>query len=283
MRYAEFITVGVDGSSTSLAAVRWATHTATIHHTGLDIVYAIDAVSPPLVTYAIPDAYFDGMRIHGREVLDEAQTVAATFDPSPPVRTHIIGDSPRGALLTRSKHASMLVVGASGTGRAGTILGSVPTALVAHSKCPVTVVREAAPGRPTSDVVAVGVDGSQDSLVALEWAADEAVARGARLDVIAAWDSSGFVEAGAAFAGVAEQIENTLADAVGKVRTRLPDLPVQSHVIDGSPVDALVKASDTADLMVLGHRGRGGFGGLLLGSTTRRVLNEAHCPLTVVH
>ena len=52
--------------------------------------------------------------------------------------------------------------------------------------------------------------------------------------------------------------------------------------IDGQPAEVLVRASDTAEVLVIGSRGRGGFAGLLLGSTSQSVLPYSQCPTMVV-
>lgn len=283
MRYSKGIAVGTDGSTTALEAVRWAAHTAAIHQTHLDLIYAIDAVSPPLIEYAVPEVYFDGARQVAQTVLQDAKAVALAVDPDLEVHTHIIRDSARGALLGRSRHTSLLVVGNSGSGRVSSALvGSVTGALATHASCPLAVIRGPEWDRPPSGVVTVGVDGSATAQVALDWAAHEAAERAAQLDVVAAWDSSGFDGPDNAFADAYAQIENHLADDVDRIARRLPRVRVTTQVVDDDPVSALVKAAESSDLLVVGSRGRGGFTGLLLGSTSHGLLYATHRPLVIV-
>src|SRR5699024_11720898 len=61
-----------------------------------------------------------------------------------------------------------------------------------------------------------------------------------------------------------------------------PDLDVTWTLFDGQPAEVLVRASDTAEVLVIGSRGRGGFAGLLLGSTSQSVLPYSQCPTMVV-
>ena len=68
-----------------------------------------------------------------------------------------------------------------------------------------------------------------------------------------------------------------MADAINEY----PDVPVEVRVVRGRPQEALVEASDGAGLVVVGSRGRGGFRGLLLGSTSKHVLRESHSPVIV--
>jgi nucleotide-binding universal stress UspA family protein len=73
-----------------------------------------------------------------------------------------------------------------------------------------------------------------------------------------------------------------LDDALAPYRQRYPDLAVVAHVVNGSPAEVLTSLSETAQLLVVGSRGRGGFRGLLLGSVSHQVLHHAHCPVGVV-
>ena len=283
MRYSEPITVGIDGSSNALAAARWAAHTASIHQTTLDIVFAVEAASPPLIEYAVPETFFDAARLGAKAALNAATEVALDEDPDLAPRTHIVTGSPRGELLARSRASSMVAVGASGTGRlTAAFIGSTASALTSHSVCPLAVIREHSNDAPPNGRVTVGVDGSPESLEALDWAAHEATDRAAELVVLSAWDATGFDHAHKAFTTAAHQIEGTLAVPVEAIKRRLPRLRVTTQIVDDAPVAALTKASAESDVVVVGSRGRGGFTGLLLGSTSQRVLHSAQCPLIIV-
>lgn len=283
MRYSEAITVGIDGSSNALGAVRWAAHAATIHQTTLDIVFALETAAPPLIDYAVPEVYFDAARLYAKAAVATAVQVAETESPDIEIRTHVVVDSARGALLSRSRSSSMVAVGSSGTGRlTAALMGSVATALASHSVCPLAIIKDnGEPPRPTGRVT-VGVDGSPESLEALDWAAHEATDRAAQLSVISAWNSTGFQQSDRAFADAEREIESALAVHVNAIKRRLPRLRITTQVIDDAPVAALAKASDDSDLLIVGSRGRGGFTGLLLGSTSQGLLYSARCPLIIV-
>jgi nucleotide-binding universal stress UspA family protein len=79
----------------------------------------------------------------------------------------------------------------------------------------------------------------------------------------------------------AEQQQIT-SEAIAPWTEKFPDVEVRTHVVQGRPADVLVEASKGAELVVVGSRGRGGFRGLLLGSVSRSVLHQAHCPVAVV-
>jgi nucleotide-binding universal stress UspA family protein len=72
------------------------------------------------------------------------------------------------------------------------------------------------------------------------------------------------------------------SEAIAPWTEKFPDVDVRTHVIQGRPADVLVDASESAELVVVGSRGRGGFRGLLLGSVSRGVLHRAHCPVAVI-
>jgi nucleotide-binding universal stress UspA family protein len=134
--------------------------------------------------------------------------------------------------------------------------------------------------------ITAGIDGSQESLAALAWAAREAVRRGLALRVVHAWrvQSPEVVETG--IAGVAdsqaEWVHRAVTEAVGTVTERHPDLEVTTDVVEGPVVDTLVAAAAGAELLVLGSRGHGPIVGFLLGSVGQQVIAEATRPVVLV-
>lgn len=125
--------------------------------------------------------------------------------------------------------------------------------------------------------VVVGVDGSEASTAALDWAADTAAAYRVQLTIVFARpDVEGDVVE-------AEQEEQVLDGSASAVRQRQPDLVVRALRYPDPPVQTLLSASAGADMLVLGSRGIEGFRGLLMGSTAMQVVPWAHCPVVVVH
>jgi nucleotide-binding universal stress UspA family protein len=142
---------------------------------------------------------------------------------------------------------------------------------------PVRIQRD----RPT---VAVGVDGSEHSRMAVKWAADEAARRGSLLKLLCSCAKEPknvpiWYEAGSFDLSPGEAIVD---DAYGLVATRHPSLLARVEISDQPPAVLLTDASRSADLLVVGARGRGGFKELILGSVSDKCLQYAHCPVAVV-
>ncbi|MFJ8431624.1 universal stress protein [Kitasatospora sp. NPDC094019] len=134
-----------------------------------------------------------------------------------------------------------------------------------------------------SGFVVVGVDGSGESLAALDWAAEEAVGRGAGLRVVLAWPD---VVTPLSVLGAVElahrQAEVTLREAELRVRERWPELAVVAVRVPQDPVRALVAETAEAELLVLGSRGLGAVAGFLVGSVGQRVLARSDVPVVLV-
>lgn len=153
---------------------------------------------------------------------------------------------------------------------------------------PASVISEGAPSIQSRDTrpVAAGVDGSDFGRVAALVAAREASERGTRLRIVCA-----LPPVGATLVWIPTSIDNDAA--LRELREKLeagrlwlhshyPDLQIDAEVIDGTAVDVLVQETRGAQLTVIGTRGRGGFAGMLLGSTSQGVLHHAEGPLMVV-
>ncbi|TWG09238.1 universal stress protein [Actinoplanes teichomyceticus] len=136
---------------------------------------------------------------------------------------------------------------------------------------------------PTVVVAADGTDASRSALV---WAAGEAQRRGDPLRVVHVldwdWSAARYEFAGDLFEAERGQAEALVAAAARQARGVAPDLDVETDVLIGDPAAQLIIDSESADLMVLGRRGHGGFAGLRLGSVSQRVATHAHCPVAVI-
>ncbi|KUL45752.1 universal stress protein [Streptomyces regalis] len=131
--------------------------------------------------------------------------------------------------------------------------------------------------------ITAGVDGSEESLAALAWAAREAVRRGLALRVVHAWR---FQPHDAIDAGdpdtQGQWVREGLEGAARAVTERHPGLDVTTDVLHGAPVETLVAAAADAEMLVLGSRGHGTVVGFLLGSVGQQVIAEAKSPVVLV-
>ncbi|ASN53436.1 MULTISPECIES: universal stress protein [Sinomonas] len=131
-------------------------------------------------------------------------------------------------------------------------------------------------------LVVVGVDGSEHSAAALQWAVDEARLRRGRVRVVTAWhyvpvpstvEDAGINDAlNAAQRVQAKALEAVSADGV----------EIERSLVRNLPAAGLLDASKDADLLVVGSRGHGGFTGLLLGSVSTQIAHHASCPVLII-
>lgn len=133
--------------------------------------------------------------------------------------------------------------------------------------------------------IVVGVDGSPGGLAALRFAVDEARLRGASVKAVFSWTlpTTGGIPGGLLpqlRADLAEEGAKALDEALGQIDAT--GLTIERVVEEGSAAHVLVEAARAAELLVVGSRGRGGFTGLLLGSTSRQCAHEASCPVVIV-
>lgn len=132
--------------------------------------------------------------------------------------------------------------------------------------------------------VIAAVDGSDDSLRALDWALDAARGRGAPLRVVHVWQyTAAWTPPGVPVDGPPNRDEDAVLDQVRTYLEGRADRPVMEYLgLQGAPAVVLPELGPTAQLLVLGSRGRGGFASLLLGSNGMAAAREADCPVVVV-
>ncbi|KUM33800.1 universal stress protein [Arthrobacter sp. EPSL27] len=301
------IVVGVDGSDHSKCALVWAAREAERRRRPLHIVTAysvpIFAASGLDGGYATVD---DSVIREGAEAI-LAQAVNKVSGYLIDVDASVENGDASGVLLEMSETAELLVFGTRGRGGfVGRLLGSVSSALPAHAKCPTVTVplicsdrlgettddkhvlaeRAKAGHLPVENVVVVGVDGSEQARVAVLEAAEQAERLSAPLRVVCAVPqysgSLAWVPAPMDREALFADIRTQLDAGTAWIRSHFPHLTVESQLVDGSPVDILVEASRHVELVVVGTRGRGGFTGMLLGSTSDGILHHAKGPVMVV-
>ncbi len=136
----------------------------------------------------------------------------------------------------------------------------------------------------SSHRIVVGTDGSPASTKAVEWAARQAELTGADLEVLMTWEwptSYGWSLPVPSGYDPAHEAGQSLDKTLEPLRKAHPALTFKPTVLEGHPAPLLVKASQGADLLVVGSRGHGEFAGMLLGSVSEHCVTNAHCPVLV--
>ncbi|MFI9152443.1 universal stress protein [Streptomyces sp. NPDC053367] len=284
------VVVGVDGSASSLTAVEAAAREARLRGAGLRVVHAYlwPAMHVPLGPSPLGPPEGGIRNMVDRLVADAVERARGTA-PDIDVGHVVTTGDPLTVLEAQSRAAELVVVGSRGMGGfVGLLVGSTAVHLAAHGRCPVLVVREHP--QDTGPVV-LGVDGSTAGEQAVDFAFAEAALRKAPLLALHAYTDWNAPlpppqDAGMPYANppgaLAEEERRLLAEALAGHRERYPDVVVEHHVVHGPTREALIEVSRSAQLMVVGARGRGGFAGLLLGSVSQALVHHAHCPVAVV-
>jgi nucleotide-binding universal stress UspA family protein len=282
------VVVGVDGSESALHAAQWAANEAIRRGVPLRLVHAFELPFRYPTSITEEDSIHTAMREQANHALAKAVEVATAAAPGTPVEQAVIGGTPVEVLVQESTTATTLVLGTRGLGGfRGLLIGSNAVALAGRAHCPLVVIRGTnAPllSRP----VVVGVDGTHTSEAALGFAFQAAAARGVGLVTVHCWTDPIVASAMAAGAvivvdpQVEQEATTVLAEQLASWQQKYPDVPVTQHVVRDSPSRALLHFADTAQLVVVGSRGRGGFTGLVLGSTSQHLLHHAPCPVAVV-
>lgn len=288
------VVVGVDGSAGSDLALRWAAAYAEQRDRALLIVNGLNLAAGTGVFGAyevVVPQIIDTARAQGQALLARAEVEVRALHPGLRGSSVMTDDSAAELMISRSADAYAVVIGA--TGNVGTVghLGSTLLAVTSHAQGAVIVVRPEREGskdiRCTGPVV-VGVDGSTVGEAAIGAAYAEASERGTGLVAVHAWSdwtAGEFLGTHAPIAlGELDNVEEALlAERLAGWQEKYPDVEVTRELHTMGAADALLSWSKSAQLIVVGNRGRGGFLGLLLGSTAHSLVQHAHCPVMVVH
>ena len=286
------IVVGVDGSDTAQEALRWALGLGETLGAEVVAVHAVGLVEELHDCGVAEDSWRAGLRD-----LVERTWCAPLARARCGHRVELRDGHPVDVLLgvADDEHAALIVVGSRGVGANPALaLGSTSLRVLQGARVPVLVVPDR--GRPAASArglelrhLLVGVDRSEASLVALELASDVAGLLGGSLSVLEVIEyvppfplgpSTAVTSEGEEQA--AERVTALLEAEVRDIRTR--GVGVQVIVRSGDPAPTLLEVADDvdADLVVVGTRGRGGPGELLLGSVARTVADRARRPTLVV-
>jgi nucleotide-binding universal stress UspA family protein len=146
-----------------------------------------------------------------------------------------------------------------------------------------------------SELIVVGIDGSAESAAALAYATTDAARRGARVRVVSVNQMPEYWAMPNAMAppsvptkrvdlvSVAQKVAQKAVDAFAADHPELArQVQMEIVTVTGHPATELVEQSREADLLVLGHRGRGAIASTFMGSVGLNCVLHAHCPVTVV-
>ncbi|MFP5219147.1 MAG: universal stress protein [Actinomycetes bacterium] len=276
-RSAAPVVVGHDGSPHADTALRCALATAAARGVTLVVVRACDDDEVDDVRAGLDEAV-RRLRVEVPEADDVDVTVRAAAGRPVPV------------LAEASAGAALLVVARRGRGLVLQRLGSTAAGVLRSARCPVAVV----PDSPVvGDRVVVGWDGSSASADAVAWAAEHAALAERPLEVVVAWQITTLASKVPHDPGIAPPITayEQLAESEAKAGAALarevagdalPADAVTARAVRRPATAALLDAAADASVLVVGSRGRGGFAGLVLGSTSEQVSRHATCPVVVV-
>ncbi|SEL51421.1 universal stress protein [Streptacidiphilus jiangxiensis] len=278
------ITVGVDASPESTAAVRWAAEEAAQRRLPLHLVHLWLLRS--MTAQTIP--HEEALLRAAQRLLDESETDVRTRFPTVRVTSELVSTETPDALLTAggdSAQNEMLVLGSQGLGAVpGFLLGSVGLHGVAHATCPVVLVRAVDdPSRSGPGPVAVGVSSRTGQEAVLEFAFAAASRHGTPLVAVHAASRHpaliGRDELGH-HAGADRDVEQ-LHETLRPWRDKFPTVHVVEHLSHESPARAVVGVAPGAGLLVVG-RGHHPAIGPHIGPVTHAAIHHALCPVVTV-
>ncbi|RBY79411.1 universal stress protein [Blastococcus sp. TF02-09] len=285
------VVVGIDGSDSSSAAARWAAAEATRRHVPLHVIHV---VPPPPGAFPTDLAWAAiDWQARSQPLLDATTDFLHQLHPALEVRSGVLVGRPTAAALnSEAEFAELLVIGSRGRGGFATLLlGSTAVQVLETLAAPVVVVGPMAARDETAESgpVVVGVDGSAGSQRALRFAANEATLRGTTVTAVYAWEPAPHpgldalrAASGLDWSSLAQHATDLLDDELTRVRTEFPHVQFTGQTLADQPVQGLVDASQDAQLLVVGSRGRGALGGLVMGSVSHSVVRAAHCPVAVL-
>ena len=287
------VLVGVDGSERAAAAADRAAREAVLRGVPLRLLHA----SPSLPGAVVPGPALDRLRDIGAQLLQ--RTVADLAGRYPDLRVESVqaDDAPAVALAAAARDAGLLVAGMRGTGGfEGLAVGSVALRVAATAPCPVVLVphrpgafAEGGPAAHSTGPVVLGFDAHRPAGEVADFAFSAADAHAARLHVVQAWalpaesvSSRILVVTEEDRASWEDQEVLRLADVLRPWQEKYPGVTVAGDLMLLHPAEALLNASRSADLLVVGRRAepRGAEG--RLGPVAHAVLHHARCPVAVV-
>lgn len=282
------IVVGIDGTSASHVAVRYAASEAKRIGAVLELVHGAPGLAPLgaglAAMYPLTPAE---TRAIGTKILNHARKVAREVAGDTwEIRTTLLDGDPAQALTSTAHDALQIVVGGRRRSLVDRlVVGSVTSGLAGRATVPVIVVPEGWVPSGAKDVVAVGVRDPADSDALLHHALHVAAARSATLRIVHAWQLPALYDDLVATRVDSEvwqrQARTAIRRALRRVRPAFPHVPVDVHLVHAQPARALEEATNEADILVIAAREHAfPFG--RLGGTGRALFRVARCPVEIM-
>ncbi|MFE7191926.1 universal stress protein [Kitasatospora sp. NPDC057541] len=288
-----YVLAGVDGSSESTAAARWAAAEAVRRGLALRLVHVRTWLDD---THGDPGQPGDVRALTSRMLSDTRQAVLDAH-PGLEVGAELIGDTDAveplaSALAGAAGGAELLVLGSRGLGGfTGLLVGSVGLAVAGRCEVPSVFVRAGGSERPGGSgrpEVVVGVDTRAPSREVVEFAFREAARRGTVLRAVHGWEPppvwgyAGWVPPLAEAEQFRAIERELLTVALADRREEFPEVEVVEDCRIGTGSSALVEASAEASVVVVGRRRHPHRAGLRLGPVAHAVLHHAQAPVVIV-
>ena len=259
------VVVGVNGTAASLTAVRLGAREAVSRGRKLRVVHAFTWPDP---RFGKPSQGYAQARREASRLVDRAVAAAQRSAPGVKATGQVSDGLPIRVLLQQSRTADLLVLGdedLAASSPTGLPVDSVLFQAVSRAFCPIVVARGP---RPPSGPLLAGVDGSPESLQALQLAAEEAARRAVPIVLAHVISKRAGEKAGR------RVLDRAMAEVPG-----LHD--ATTRLIVGEPGTALVRASRKARMVLVGPRGKDGT--QLLGPVALQLLRRGACPTLFVH
>jgi nucleotide-binding universal stress UspA family protein len=282
------VVVGVDGSQPSQRALQWAIDEAQCRQVRCRVIKVLAPHALDVVDRENELRMFDFLADERTALSAMVAESVADVAVIPSTDVELMSGHPVERLAEAARQGDLLVVGSSGHGTVtGLFLGSVSSALLHRRVCPTVVVPPNTDRHAGHHRIVVGVDGTDGSARALQWAVHEAQRRDCELVVVHAWHvpvvlPSPYVPT---MVIASEDCEQNGAEVLAHALLLVgpdADIVVTTHLVEGIADVELVAAAANADLVVVGGRGRAGLAAAVLGSTSRGCVHHSSCPVAVI-
>jgi len=278
------VIVGVDGAPSNWTTIRYAAQEADRTGAALRLIHVSPSYVPMSTVRPVEPPM---LQATGLEILRLARGKAEQTAPDVEVSTRLVSGPRVESLVHAGEDASLIVLGHAGrTLMARLWTGSTIVGTAARASCPVTSIPADWTEAAVHDRVIVGLKYPEHSRELLSSAFKAASARNAELRVLHAWmlpsAYADIIESRTVAQEWRERALSFIEPLLEDLKQTYSDVPVHVEVVHDQPAHALVKASKTADLIVMVRREHGYPASRHVGGTARAVLREASCPVEIV-